>query len=666
MVAPPNSRRGLSTEALFAIVLVILIVCGGVVCLFAGISALSITFAPTPTVTPSPTVTSTPTSSTAAQIEHTTIPERDLIALTMRLKKPKEPIKKVVNDTPPSFTVGDRFTFWVHDEEKKTNFQATADLRYITPHVYMWVQDGYDLKQEDIEAAANLFETKIYPTDREFFGSEWTPGVDNDVHLSVFNGEVPGVGGYFSSADEYSHKVNPYSNEKEMFYVNLESDRPGSDEYNSTLAHEFQHMIHWYNDRTEDTWVNEGMSELAQQLNGYLDNYAVREFTDQPDTQLTGWEDDIDLNGPHYGAAYLFAAYFLDRFGEEAMRQVVADKAHGMVGFQDVLTQRKMGLQIDDVFADWLIASYLDDSALADGRYGYRDLTLDPLPLAETIDRYPAKHSGTVHQYAADYIELVPQPGQSADLAIDFQGSTTVKLVPNNPHSGKFEWWSNRGDDSDSMLTHSFDLRGLTKATLTYWLWYDLEEDYDYAYVEISTDGGQTWDILHGKYGTDSNPNGNSLGFGYTGKSGVEHGNKEAPATWVQEKIDLMPYVGKQIQVRFEMVTDDAVNHPGLCVDDIAIPELNYRDDTESSDDGWQAAGFIRFDNVVPQRYIVQLITYGPTIKVERMTIDASDHGRLVLKGLGGEAKKAVLVVAALALSTTETADYKLSIAPAH
>ena len=63
-------------------------------------------------------------------------------------------------------------------------------------------------------------------------------------------------------------------------------------------------------------------------------------------------------------------------------------------------------------------------------------------------------------------------------------------------HSGRYVWWSNRGDESDTTLTRTFDLTGLEQATLQAWLWYDIEKDYDYAYVEVSTDGGQTWEVL--------------------------------------------------------------------------------------------------------------------------------------------------------------------------
>jgi hypothetical protein len=242
-------------------------------------------------------------------------------------------------------------------------------------------------------------------------------------------------------------------------------------------------------------------------------------------------------------------------------------------------------------------------------------------------------------------------------MTIAFSGSTQVKLVPNNPHSGKYFWWSNRGDNSNMTLTRAFDLTELSQAKLKVWLWYDIEEDWDYAYIEVSTDGGQTWDILKGQYTTDTNPNGNSFGHAYTGKSGS---GDEAP-NWIEEEIDLAPYVGQEILLRFECITDDAVNHVGFCVDDIAIPELGYFDDVEGQGQ-WIAEGFVRTDNILPQRFLVQLIELGTDVKVRRMELDEAQSGRLVVQDLGKRVERAVLVVSAWAPVTTELASYEYSV----
>jgi immune inhibitor A len=113
---------------------------------------------------------------------------------------------------------------------------------------------------------------------------------------------------------------------------------------------------------------------------------------------------------------------------------------------------------------------------------------------------------------------------------------------------------------------------------------------------------------------------------------------------------------GRQILVRFEYVTDDALNYPGWALDDIAILELNYLDDVESGDSGWQAEGFLRTNNFVPQGYLVQLITFGPETTVQRLPLrdDQSVRWHLSL----ADADHAVLLVSGLAPLTTEPAAY--------
>jgi len=614
----------------------------------------------TPTPTPVPIIVRTPVASVERSTEELlaeiSIPERDLIALATRLKKVDQPIPLVVNATPPSYALGDKEVFWVSNLDAKVNYTTTAILSYVTTHLYLWVEEGSSFDQEALKRSAERFESQIYPTNREFFGSEWTPGVDNGPHIHVLQASGLGssVYGYYRDTDEYSRLVNPYSNERKMFYVNSDNLQPGTESYESVLAHEFQHLIHWAVDGDEDTWVNEGFSELASYLNGYDVRGVHHAFSHSPDTQLTSWPSSPGESSASYGASFLFAVYFLERFGDQALRRVVSHQANGVSGFEAILVEH--GLTFEDVFADWLIANYLDDTELADGHYGYQDLAVGPARLDETHTRYPVHRSTTVHQYAADYIELQGQ----GDLALAFAGSTQVKLVPNDPHSGKYFWWSNRSDNGNMTLTRAFDLTGLWQATLKAWLWYDIEEDWDYAYIEVSTDGGQTWDILEGEYTTDSNPNGNSFGHAYTGKSGSAD---QAP-NWVEEEIDLTPYVGQEILLRFEYITDGAVNHVGFCVDDITIPELSYVHDAES-DELWIAEGFIRTDNVLPQRFLVQLIEIGPAARVRRMELDEVQRGRLVVKDLGKGIERAVLVVSALAPVTTELASYDYSIEPA-
>ena len=188
--------------------------------------------------------------------------------------------------SPPK--LGDQERFWLSNLDGGETYEITATLRAISPHLYMWVQDGVAVDSGALDRSAQTFEERIYPVSHALFGSEWSPGIDRDEHISVLNAEFTGASGYFSNADEYPRQVNPYSNEREMIYINLLHRTPGTDLYSRTLAHELQHLTHWYADRNEDAWVTEGASELAEVSCGFGPQ-DVTAFMRNPDIQLTTW-----------------------------------------------------------------------------------------------------------------------------------------------------------------------------------------------------------------------------------------------------------------------------------------------------------------------------------------------------------------------------------------
>jgi hypothetical protein len=619
---------------------------------------------PTPDIPePTPDVVRDPVSGAAEETEQllaeTIVPPRDMHELAIRLKGLPVDTPTTVNPNgSPDYPVGTQRVFHVSNTDTDTQFDINATLAFKTEHVYMWIQDGIDYEQSDVEAAAEQFENQTYPTDRSFFGSEWSPGVDNDPHVSILHARGLGsVGGYFSSSDEFVAAVREDSNEMEMFYVSMDYLYINSEDYHSTLAHEFQHMIHWYRDRNEATWLNEGFSELAAYLNGYdPGTYATSAFASRPDIQL----NDIDYDAPDgfasYGAGYLYASYFLDRFGPEATQALVGHPDNGFDSVDAILDDMGLDMSHEDLFAEWVIANLLDDPGVEDGRYAYNEINPPPFQLDQRFasSDYPATRESTVRQYAVDYIEL---QGDSP-LTFNFTGSTQVALINTTAHSGDYLWWSNREDDSDTTLTRAFDLSGVDTATLEFWTWYDIEVDWDYAYVEISTDGGVTWEILTTPSGTGTNPNGNSLGWAYTAVSGIK-----GATDWMLEQVDLSPYTGQEVLVRFEYITDDAVNRPGFAIDDVSIPEIGYSSDFEDGEDGWVPEGFIRHANVLPQRFLVQMILYGAETTVQRLEVAEDQTGEWEIP-LGGGTDQAVIAISAYAPVTTEPASYRFEVGP--
>lgn len=587
--------------------------------------------------------------STEQLLLQTNIPERDQRLLAMRLKQKGQEIPEVVRATPYDFQLGDTDTFWITDNPQTPTrqFEVTASLTYITSHSYWWVQEGFKVNQAGLEKSAERFERNTYPINRAFFGSEWSPGVDSDVRVHIFMGDVPGVAGYFSASNEYSNLAEPYSNEREMFFLNLKAISPGNDYFDSVLAHEFQHMIHWHQDRNEDTWVNEGMSELATFINDLGASNFVGAFTAVPDTQLTGWADQPGGALANYGGSFLFMAYFLQRFGEEMTQAVVAHPQNGIAGFDAVLAENGYNERFNDIFADYVVTNYLNNTEVGNGAWGYKQLSVNPVAPTERYSVFPVEQQTSVYQYGSDYIELTGR----GDVTIEFTGSTQVQVVDNQAHSGRYQWYSHRGDHGNSQLTHAFDLRDVSTATLNYWTWYDIEADWDYGYVEISTDNGQSWDILQTPFSSTDNPSGNAYGPGYTGKSGE-------PASWVEESLDISAYAGGEVLIRFEYVTDDAVNRPGWTIDDISIPEIGFHDDVESGLNNWQPEGFVRIDNILPQRFLVQVVEIGDMISVRPLSLDQTNFGAETVTGLGDTVDRAVLIVNGLTPITSQPASY--------
>jgi len=204
---------------------------------------------------------------------------------------------------------------------------------------------------------------------------------------------------------------------------------------------------------------------------------------------------------------------------------------------------------------------------------------------------------------------------------------------------------------------------------LRFWAWYHIEEDWDYAYVVVGTTDSGTipsdlnstairWEILDdGDLGCRANnPNGNNFGCGLTGGSDV----------WEQLSADLSAYVGQEIALRFEYVTDAAVNQSGFALDDVEVivdGQTLFFDDMETHNGDWIAEGFVRHANILPQTWIVQVVIDGDEPQVERLLMQNGTSGTWTIP-LDRQQSEAIITVSALAPVTTEVATYEILLEP--
>jgi bacillopeptidase F (M6 metalloprotease family) len=217
--------------------------------------------------------------------------------------------------------------------------------------------------------------------------------------------------------------------------------------------------------------------------------------------------------------------------------------------------------------------------------------------------------------------------------------------------SGSQIWYAPPVDATSATLTGEFDLSGLNQATLNFSTWFDLEEDYDFAYVSISTDGGQSWDLLRPEPSIPGD-----YGPAFTGDSD----DYDWPGIgWKDISIPLNNYVGRPVLIRFEVLTDAAVLESGFAIDDLAIPELGYASDVEGDATGWVAAGFVQTGRWLPQQWSVQLVQPGLTPQVMPLTLDDFNQGRWTFEL---DSQGAVLVIMPQTPFVSEPADYWLHV----
>lgn len=558
-------------------------------------------------------------------------PTRDYYQDELRLTHAKPRPRTV---THPAYVIGDQETFLVDGET------IEARLAYRNDKAYFWFEPSVVYDDAVLAETAMRIQDDIYPAVTDLFGTEWIPGIDNDprIHILHLDHIETEELGYFTSGDVYPQTIFTDSNEREIIYLNMDLLTLGDEYYFGTVTHELQHLIQWYQDSNETTWLDEGLAQLAE-IHAGFETVVLEDYLVQPQLQFNTWNYDEDRLLAHYSASALFVIYFWEQLGDAAVRELAAHPADGLASVQAVLQRYRPEMALDQFIDNWYIANFLHNDRLG-AEYDYDFLFLPP-DADTTITAATFESIDSLPPYGVRYVELM-----AGNYEFTFAADTVVDLIETTPHSGRMVWLAPGMNNLTASLYRSFDLTAVDHATLTYWAWYDLEADYDYLYVIISTDQGNSWQPLRpqeGQYGY--------YGPALTGRSEDISGQQYG---WVQESVDLSPYAGREVLVGFEVLTDAGVHGRGVALDDIAIPELGYQTDVETGYDGWQAAGFVPVSTQLPQQWSVQIIYEGDMARVEKLVLDGQNQ---IVTSLEVD-ERAVLVIAPTTPFTTEEAHY--------
>ncbi len=323
--------------------------------------------------------------------------------------------------------------------------QIEAVLKATGQHAYFFIEKDWWNSQSltnknralnKLQTLSQEFSNTIYPKEREVFGEEWSPGIDQDERITVlFAKLISKAGGYFNPNDEYE-KLQQTSNEREMVYLN--ADYLFDTRLPAFLAHEFQHLI-THNQKVrlggvqEEIWLNEARSEYAPTLCGYNTPYTssnledrVEKFLNSPSDSLTEWIGTSN----DYGPVNLFIHYLVDHYSEKFLTYMMESHKVGIASIEEALDKISSIESFSDAFTYWTIANLVNDCGIEPtNRFCYlnEDLTYKNLHITfgpPTVSTDSITSILTTKDWSANYHQLtMGEKDTTKDLKVEFQFS---------------------------------------------------------------------------------------------------------------------------------------------------------------------------------------------------------------------------------------------------
>jgi hypothetical protein len=367
--------------------------------------------------------------------------------------------------------------------------------------------------------------------------------------------------------------------------------RPGLGEasprtYEGTFAHEYQHLLQYYADPDEVNWVNEGLSDWAQTLVGYVDPTIALDdpAADNHLASFYGWNPQQSFGGPEqsltqwgdqgapetladYGATYAFMLYLFDHFGGDAfMSALHSEPDNGLVGLQNVLDRFGYRERAQDVVHDYLAANAVDaaiDAGAKVKRGNTAELTTGSLSAKINWDTPQAYDSPGAPVNGADYVRLRNLDGYLSDGFVDFVGAKNYPTTPVEWTVEDGDLVSGSGDNLDRAIVRTVDVPA-ADPTITLDLDLDSEEGYDYFYVQVYDPATGTWANLPTE-GADPTTG---------GLSGQVSG---------EQVFDASAYAGQSVDIALRYVTDGGVSNPGVVVHSVSVGGTELADAADLS-----------------------------------------------------------------------------------
>jgi hypothetical protein len=451
--------------------------------------------------------------------------------------------------------------------------------------------------------------------------------------------------------------------------------------YESTIAHEYQHLLHFELCPGDVTFMNEGCSMYAEFLCGYgIDPSYPNSYFYTPDNSLTEWGDQGDINIlADYGAGALWTIYLSDHFGAGFLQYYFNSGGGGIDGINAALAHFKYKDRFDDVYRDWKLANLIRADFPGCHKYNYESINFNdpayiplrvneigglPVPVKKgtdfgntfTILGYDTGVS-QVASYGSDYVsfENWSRPG-----FIYFDGDDIATLPPPVYTSWTLTadgWYSGTGVDlADGYLAGNV-LVSTSNPTLTLVTAYGLESFWDFGFVQVSTDGGKTLTSLANAYTTTDHDSG-ALPAIIASLPGLTDYNPDwsspnvppLSTDFTTMTFDLTDYAGMTVLIVFHYMTDWMTTYEGWWINSATV--------------GGTALTLANWTPPPPTPPAVKFqVTLVQTLVVGKMTLYIPWDMKLNTKnkgmGVGIASKKDVVILVVTPIMDAGTADYQ-------
>jgi hypothetical protein len=350
-------------------------------------------------------------------------------------------------------------------EDSASYTAIRAELRGVGRHCQVYVDRSHSdpaAFQPTVDDAVRAFDNEIYPKSTRWFGRPLD--VDRDGRFTILftgwltkvqNGKAA-LGGFVRGSDFYRDLEAPFSNRCDMMYLSTEL-APGP--YLRTLiAHEYTHTIIFcehvlgnYRDdgprRDEESWLNEGLAHLAEEMHGYswenLD-YRISTFLNAPEKYplvvADYYASGLWRNPGTRGAAYLFLRWCRNQYGSGLPGRLIQSNLAGVENLE-AATQE----QFAELFRRWSVALLDDESRGANEHVRAEENRRPPLarllcgPRFTEVALNGGQHDLQLAPTAAAYVRLHSPTGSHARVTVTAQPGTDlqVSLVRLPPESAR-------------------------------------------------------------------------------------------------------------------------------------------------------------------------------------------------------------------------------------